>query len=80
MTDFRDPRLHHLRLSYSREKLQPTNITFAKDPKAFKAALDEIIKFNNYINEFNYVLEVATRMRYKLMPRPKTHIDWPGLF
>jgi hypothetical protein len=58
--DFRDPRLHHLRLDYSRSKLHPENITFANNPEAFKVAVDEIIKFNNYINEFNYVLEVAT--------------------
>lgn len=80
LEDYRDPRLQHLKLDYSRRKLQPDNISFANDESAYRVAIDEIIKFNNFINEFNYVLEVANRLRYKLMPRPKTHVDWQGLF
>lgn len=59
MMDFRDPRLHHLKREYSRAQMMPHKITFANDQAAFQAALDEIIKFNNFINEYNYILEIV---------------------
>jgi len=37
----------------------PHMITFAHNPGAFQAALDEIIKFNNFTNEYNYILEIV---------------------
>jgi hypothetical protein len=82
MADFRDPRLHHLRFDYSREKFQQKNITFTNDTRAYKAALDEIIKYNNFVNEFNYVLEIATRFQKVLMRKlfKSALVDWAGLF
>ena len=65
--------------NYSRESLQLENISFANNPHAFKAALDEIIKYNNFVNEFNYCQEFYSRVRNDLMK--KLHLpDFESLF
>ena len=46
---------------------------------ALRSALDEIIKFNNYVNEFNYVQEFYSRMCEKLM-RKKGLSDYKNVF
>lgn len=79
---FKDPRLHHLNASFTRENLQIKNFDFSDEPESLKAAFDEIIKLNCNINEFNYIQELAKNMRYKLMPEVlKSNVaDWHGLF
>ena len=59
MNDFRDPRLHHLRLDFKRESVMPNKIDFASNQAAFKAAIEEIIKYNCFINEYNYLQNIA---------------------
>ena len=65
--------------SFSRDSLQIKKFDFSNDPDSLQAALDEIIKLNCNINEFNYMQE---NLRYKLMPELlKTNsADWTGLF
>ena len=59
--------------------MQLSKISFAPKPGEFKAALDEIIKFNNMTNEFNFVQEFYARCRSNLMPETKLGADpdWP---
>ena len=44
--------------------------------------MDEIIKFNNFTNEYNYILEIVQRLKSKLMPQlfKSKRVDWNGLF
>jgi hypothetical protein len=47
-----------------------------------QAALDEIIKFNCLVNEFNYMNDLAIRFKNTLMVlvlKSKV-VDWPALF
>ena len=37
-------------------------MSFVQNEAAFRAALDEVIKFNNYANEFNYIQELYSRL------------------
>ena len=62
--------------------MQIKKFDFSNDPDSLQAALDEIIKLNCNINEFNYMQELAQNLRYKLMPELlKTNsADWAGLF
>ena len=64
--------------NFSRESLHIEKISFANNPDAFRAALDEIIKFNAYVNEFNYVQEFYSRMCTKLMQQQR--LDCVNLF
>ena len=47
-----------------------------------QAALDEIIKFNCLVNEFNYMNDLAIKLKNVLIPKTlKTKIiDWAKLF
>lgn len=64
---FMDPRLQHLKPGFTRESLQIENISFVENQDAFRAALDEIIKFNCYVNEFNYMQEFYARVKRNLL-------------
>jgi len=64
---FQDPRLQHLKVNYTRESLQPERLSFVHNEQAYRAALDELIKYNQYVNEFNYLQEFASRMRQRLV-------------
>ena len=76
---FQDPRLMHLKPNYTREQLQLNNISFVNNPSAFKAALDEIIKYNNFVNEYNYCQEFYSRLQNDLMR--KMHLpDFESVF
>ena len=80
---FNDPRLQHLKVNYTREHLQPENVNFAANPEAYRAALDEIIKYNQYVNEYNFVQEFHARMTATLVnkkPENVTKQDYVNLF
>ena len=59
---FRDPRLHHLNSSFSRDSLQ-VNLDFCDNPITLKNAFDDIIKLNCLINEFNYMNDLSKQMK-----------------
>ena len=42
-------------------------MTFASNKEAYKVALDEIIKYNQFVNEFNYLQEFHARMHKELI-------------
>ena len=52
------------------------------DPRAYRAAIDEIIKYNQFTTEFNYMQEVAARFIDRLMPETKRlqKPNWAALF
>jgi len=79
MFTYRDPRLRHLNKDFRREELQVSklDLTASKQDK-FKSAIDEIIKFNCFTNEFNYMYEAFTKMRRALLP--KHNYSWEALF
>lgn len=47
-----------------------------------KAALDEIIKFNCKVNEFNYLHDFVLKLKNQLMPKILLSklVDWRALF
>jgi hypothetical protein len=60
---FKDPRLHHLNSEFRRESLQIRHLDkFSDQPQNLAAAIDEIIKFNCDINEFNYMHDLAIKI------------------
>ena len=77
---FKDPRLRHLNKGFRREEQQVREVDFADDPGAFKAAIDEIIKFNCFTNEFNYVHELFSRISDKLIIEKTGGYNWVSLF
>ncbi|CDW73821.1 UNKNOWN [Stylonychia lemnae] len=77
--EYKDPRLRHLNKNFSREELQVRNLDFVNDKVGFKAAIDEIIKFNCQVNEFNYMHDLFQRMN-KLLIEKTVSYDWIKLF
>jgi Ca2+-binding EF-hand superfamily protein len=57
-------------------------LDFTKNSEAKRAALDEIIKFNCNINEFNFMQKIFSHFRTELLYRKKKTrtADWVGLF
>jgi len=67
---YKDPRLHHLNSSFSRDSLKISAFEdFTNDPIKLEAALDEIIKFNCSVNEFNYMNDLAVKFKNVLIPK-----------
>lgn len=54
---FQDARLMHLNKEYSREQ-QLNLLRLETADKNLIIAYDDIIKFNNYANEFNYIIDL----------------------
>ena len=80
---FKDPRLHHLNAGFSRSDLQIRNIEqFSDDPVKLAAAIDDIIKFNCEVNEYNYMNDLAKKFKNVLVPKVlgTRHCDWNSLF
>ena len=80
---FKDPRLHHLNAGFSRSELQIRNIEqFSDDPVKLAAAIDDIIKFNCEVNEYNYMNDLAKKFKKVLVPKVlgTKHCDWNSLF
>ena len=72
-----------MRTEYSRAELQPRNIKFGRRDDDYQAALDEIIIYNQWACEFNYVNEMKNRCLTKLMPevfKRRQKPNWSALF
>lgn len=57
MFSFTEPRLMHKNGDYSRESVIKSMKLETDDPRLIQV-YDEIIKFNNWANEYNLILEV----------------------
>jgi len=81
MFSYKDPRLRHLNESFKRKELQvlPASIELTgSQQEEYRVALEEIIKFNCFTNEFNYMHELFWKLQNELMVQKG--VNWAGLF
>jgi len=63
---YKEPRLMHLNPEYSREKVIKQLKIEIEDPERI-IIYDEIIKFNNWANEFNLMVDLYHQLQIKYM-------------
>ena len=67
LKSFLDPRLQHKNSGYVPESLHPERIRFEGNAQTYGCALNEIIKFNNLANEFNFMQQIFGLMKSELL-------------
>ena len=78
---FQDPKLIHNNIEYSRDKILKE---FVKNPKNEKLSIikayEDIFKTNEWINEYNYMLDVYYALLQEFLNGKGTPAGWKDLF